>query len=89
MKSFIGMVLRKRNTIDRSPEKEPKVNSPSMTLRPLLDLNEAADYLRVSRTTFYLLRQSAAFPTPVRLNGKTLFFVDDLLEYARRHKVEK
>jgi len=55
----------------------------------LLDLDEAAEFFRVSRTTFYELRKSPKFPAPVRIMGKTLFLAEDLKKYALSRKVEK
>jgi len=55
----------------------------------LLDLDEAAEFFRVSRTTFYELRKSPKFPAPVRIMGKTLFLAEDLMKYALSRKVEK
>jgi predicted DNA-binding transcriptional regulator AlpA len=67
----------------------PRTTLESQTQGPLLDLDEAANFFRVSRTTFFELRKSPTFPDPIRLNGKTLYFINDLLEYALSRKCGK
>lgn len=86
-------MLRKRNTyteIQHKKDNQMSTTAPeTQTHGPLLDLDEAANFFRVSRTTFYELRKSPKFPTPVRIMGKTLFLTEDLMNYALSRKVEK
>jgi predicted DNA-binding transcriptional regulator AlpA len=67
----------------------PSTTPETQTQRALLNLEEAAKFFRVSRTTFYELRKSPKFPTPIRIMGKTLFLAEDLMNYALSRKVEK
>lgn len=67
----------------------PPTAPETQTEGPLLDLDEAANFFRVSRTTFYELRKSPTFPKPIRIMGKTLFLAEDLMKYALSRKIEK
>lgn len=86
-------MLRKRNTCalkqHRKDNKMPPTTPETQSQGPLLDLEEAANFFRVSRTTFFELRKSPKFPAPVRIMGKTLFLIEDLMKYALSRKVEK
>ncbi|MBF9011341.1 helix-turn-helix domain-containing protein [Corynebacterium phoceense] len=50
----------------------------------LLDLTEACEYLKVSRTTIFRLRDAKAFPF-LKIGNRLFFRREDLDTYIRNH----
>ncbi|MCE9635768.1 MAG: helix-turn-helix domain-containing protein [Planctomycetes bacterium] len=55
-------------TIDTPVDLAPRARIPEAALPLLLDATEAADFLGVSRSSFYRLDLSGVVPSPIRLS---------------------
>jgi hypothetical protein len=57
-----------------------------MTTR-LLNVKEAADYLRCGVSTLNKLRVSGGGPMYIKMHGRVLYKIDDLDRYIAQHRI--
>lgn len=74
----------------KAPVKKPKavLPAPTWNLPEVLDMDEAASYLRVSRTTVYKLAQAGNIPA-FKLQGMWRFRLQSLREWTEKLEREQ